>query len=93
MHSTKFFCTEYEKSKVVADKIALEAAKEGVPIVAVYPGLIYGPGKLTAGNIVAQMVTFQETCIQTSLFIYILSALIIARNLLQMLNYEFVEAS
>ncbi|XP_071733273.1 uncharacterized protein [Rutidosis leptorrhynchoides] len=56
MHSTKFFCSEYEKSKVVADKIALEAANEGVPIVAVYPGVIYGPGKLTMGNIVAQMI-------------------------------------
>ncbi|XP_076925143.1 uncharacterized protein LOC143587861, partial [Bidens hawaiensis] len=56
MHSAKFFCTEYEKSKAVADKIALEAAKEGVPIVAVYPGVIYGPGKVTAGNVVAKMI-------------------------------------
>ncbi|KAJ0785774.1 putative farnesol dehydrogenase (NAD(+)) [Helianthus annuus] len=56
VHSAKFFCTEYEKSKAVADKIALEAAKEGVPIVAVYPGVIYGPGKVTAGNVVARMI-------------------------------------
>lgn len=56
MHSAKFFCTEYEKSKAIADKIALEAAKEGVPIVAVYPGVIYGPGKVTAGNIVARLI-------------------------------------
>ncbi|KAM0008201.1 putative farnesol dehydrogenase (NAD(+)) [Helianthus debilis subsp. tardiflorus] len=49
VHSAKFFCTEYEKSKVVADKIALEAAKEGVHIVAVYPRVIYGSGKVTAG--------------------------------------------
>ncbi|KAL2249605.1 uncharacterized protein LOC105166261 isoform X1 [Sesamum indicum] len=56
MHSAKFFCTEYEKSKAIADKIALEAAAEGVPIVPVYPGVIYGPGKVTTGNIVAHML-------------------------------------
>ncbi|KAJ0860793.1 putative farnesol dehydrogenase (NAD(+)) [Helianthus annuus] len=56
VHSAKFFCTEYEKSKVVADKIALEAAKEGVHIVAVYPRVIYGSGKVTAGNVVARMI-------------------------------------
>uniref|UniRef100_A0A5B7CCC3 Putative dihydroflavonol-4-reductase n=1 Tax=Davidia involucrata TaxID=16924 RepID=A0A5B7CCC3_DAVIN len=57
IHPGKFFCTEYEKSKAVADKIALEAASNGVPIVPVYPGVIYGPGKVTAGNIVAKLVT------------------------------------
>nr|GEY26535.1 putative dihydroflavonol-4-reductase isoform X1 [Tanacetum cinerariifolium] len=56
MHSAKYFCTEYEKSKAVSDQIALEAAKEGVPIVAVYPGVIYGPGKVTSGNMVARMI-------------------------------------
>ncbi|KAF5942864.1 hypothetical protein HYC85_020506 [Camellia sinensis] len=56
IHSAKSFCTEYEKSKAVADKIALDAASEGVPIVVVYPGVVYGPGKLTAGNIVARLI-------------------------------------
>lgn len=56
VHHEKFFCTEYERSKVAADKIALQAASEGVPIVAVYPGVIYGPGKLTAGNVVANLL-------------------------------------
>ncbi|GKV30425.1 hypothetical protein SLEP1_g39234 [Rubroshorea leprosula] len=56
MHAEKFFCTEYERSKASADKIALQAASEGVPIVPVYPGVIYGPGKLTAGNVVAQLL-------------------------------------
>ena len=50
------FCTEYEKSKAAADKIALQAIAEGMPIVPVYPGVIYGPGKLTTGNVVAQLV-------------------------------------
>ncbi|XP_059633052.1 uncharacterized protein LOC132275882 [Cornus florida] len=56
IHPAKFFCTEYEKSKAVADKIAIDAAAKGVPIVAVYPGVVYGPGKVTTGNIVARMI-------------------------------------
>ncbi|WVZ20591.1 hypothetical protein V8G54_007913, partial [Vigna mungo] len=56
VHHEKYFCTEYEKSKVAADKIALQAASEGVPIVLLYPGVIYGPGKVTAGNVVARML-------------------------------------
>lgn len=42
----------------MADKIAMDAAYEGVPIVAVYPGVLYGPGKVTAGNVVANLVHF-----------------------------------
>ncbi|KAL3845176.1 hypothetical protein ACJIZ3_002579 [Penstemon smallii] len=56
VHPAKFFCTEYEKSKAIADKIALEAATEGVPIVPVYPGVIYGPGKVTTGNVVSLLL-------------------------------------
>ncbi|KZV28897.1 dihydroflavonol-4-reductase [Dorcoceras hygrometricum] len=56
MHPAGCFCTEYEKSKVIADKIALEAAQEGIPIVPVYPGVIYGPGKVTTGNVVAHLL-------------------------------------
>ncbi|KAJ4846760.1 hypothetical protein Tsubulata_032149 [Turnera subulata] len=54
VHQEKFFCTEYERSKVAADKIALQAAADGVPLVVLYPGVIYGPGKLTMGNFVSQ---------------------------------------
>ncbi|EEF52430.1 putative dihydroflavonol 4-reductase [Ricinus communis] len=56
VHPEKVFCTEYERSKATADKIALQAAADGVPIVMVYPGVIYGPGKLTTGNVVAQLL-------------------------------------
>ncbi|KAK9136025.1 hypothetical protein Syun_015355 [Stephania yunnanensis] len=56
VHNEKLFCTEYERSKAMADKIAMRAAAEGVPIVVVYPGVIYGPGKVTAGNIIARMI-------------------------------------
>ncbi|CAA7025535.1 unnamed protein product [Microthlaspi erraticum] len=56
VHNEKFFCTEYERSKAAADKIALNAASEGVPLILMYPGVIYGPGKLTSGNMVAKLL-------------------------------------
>lgn len=63
MHHGKSFCTEYEKSKFLADGIALKAAESGVPIVILYPGVIYGPGKLTAGNVLARIVSISSLCI------------------------------
>ncbi|XP_008782210.2 putative dihydroflavonol 4-reductase [Phoenix dactylifera] len=56
MHQGKVFCTEYEKSKAMADRIALQAAADGIPVVLLYPGVIYGPGKITTGNIVARIL-------------------------------------
>ncbi|RWW47930.1 hypothetical protein BHE74_00046048 [Ensete ventricosum] len=56
VHQGKMFCTEYEKSKAVADGIALQAAADGTPIVLLYPGVIYGSGKLTSGNFIAKIV-------------------------------------
>ncbi|CAL9132136.1 unnamed protein product [Musa acuminata var. zebrina] len=56
MHQGKMFCTEYEKSKAVADGIALQAAADGTPIVLLYPGVIYGSGKLTSGNFIAKIL-------------------------------------
>ncbi|XP_010926379.1 uncharacterized protein [Elaeis guineensis] len=56
MHQGKVFCTEYEKSKAKADGIALQAAADGIPIVLLYPGVIYGPGKVTTGNVVAKIL-------------------------------------
>jgi nucleoside-diphosphate-sugar epimerase len=48
--------TEYEESKVVAEKMAVELAQAGRPIVIVNPTRVYGPGKLTEGNSVTQMI-------------------------------------
>ncbi|WVZ55717.1 hypothetical protein U9M48_006342 [Paspalum notatum var. saurae] len=56
IHQGEAFCTEYEKSKFLADKIALQAAAEGVPITIVYPGVMYGPGMLTTGNLVCRVL-------------------------------------
>ncbi|KAJ1296448.1 hypothetical protein BS78_01G301200 [Paspalum vaginatum] len=56
MHQGKGYCTEYEKSKVLADRIALQAAADGVLTTVVYAGVIYGPGKLTTGNLVSRIL-------------------------------------
>lgn len=43
---------DYERSKALADRRARQAIQEGAPLIVAYPGVIYGPGELTEGNIV-----------------------------------------
>jgi farnesol dehydrogenase len=45
------FHTDYERSKWIADRMARDKAASGLPLVAVYPGVIYGPGAPTQGNL------------------------------------------
>jgi NAD+-dependent farnesol dehydrogenase len=47
---------DYQRTKAAADSLADEAAKHGAPIVRLYPGVIYGPGVITDGNLVGRMV-------------------------------------
>lgn len=35
----------YSRSKLAADRVALDAARHGAPVVVLRPGLLYGPGK------------------------------------------------
>jgi NAD+-dependent farnesol dehydrogenase len=46
----------YERTKARADALAREAAAGGQDVVTLYPGVIYGPGEMTEGNIVARMI-------------------------------------
>jgi farnesol dehydrogenase len=46
----------YERTKADADAVARRAAADGHDVVIVYPGVVYGPGDMTDGNIVARMV-------------------------------------
>jgi NAD+-dependent farnesol dehydrogenase len=48
---------DYERTKAAADVVAREAAAAGRDIVILYPGVVYGPGDVTDGNIVVKMVT------------------------------------
>jgi nucleoside-diphosphate-sugar epimerase len=54
--STPRYLTEYEETKSVAEREALALAARGVPIVAVHPTRVYGPGKRTEGNSVSLMI-------------------------------------
>ena len=46
---------DYERTKTLADRRARGArSRHGAPLAVVYPGVIYGPGELTEGNIVVR---------------------------------------
>jgi farnesol dehydrogenase len=48
---------DYQRTKVAADRAADSAVRVGVPIVRVYPGVVYGPGSLTEGNLVGRLIS------------------------------------
>ena len=54
--STPRAFTEYEESKVVAEREVLERASRGFPVVLVHPTRVYGPGAMTEGNSVSLMI-------------------------------------
>ncbi|CAM6000058.1 unnamed protein product [Sphagnum balticum] len=58
-HLSATLCVHGDLELYSCTQVAQEAAVEGVPIVSVYPGMVYGPGKLTAGNSLALMVMLQ----------------------------------
>jgi farnesol dehydrogenase len=47
---------DYQRTKVAALDVARGAADAGVPIVSLFPGVIYGPGEITEGNLVGRLV-------------------------------------
>jgi farnesol dehydrogenase len=47
---------DYQRTKSAADAMAEAAAQQGAPLIRLYPGVIYGPGVATAGNLVGGMV-------------------------------------
>ncbi|HEX9426917.1 MAG TPA: NAD-dependent epimerase/dehydratase family protein [Candidatus Polarisedimenticolia bacterium] len=53
------FRTDYERTKWLADRMVREKAAAGLPIIVVYPGVIYGPGGKTEGNLLRR--TFEDT--------------------------------
>ena len=48
---------DYQRTKVLADELASRAVADGAPVVRVHPGVIYGPGPLTDGNLIGTMVS------------------------------------
>src|SRR5581483_2917879 len=47
---------DYQRTKAIADRLADDAVRDGAPIVRVYPGVVYGPGAFTEGNLVGRLI-------------------------------------
>jgi NAD+-dependent farnesol dehydrogenase len=47
---------DYQRTKVAAEQVAAAAAQSGMPIVRLYPGVVYGPGVESEGNLIGRMV-------------------------------------
>jgi len=46
----------YQRTKVAARDVARRATADGSPVVTLYPGVIYGPGPATEGNLVGRLM-------------------------------------
>ncbi len=47
---------DYQRTKVAGDAAAGRAVAAGAPIIRLYPGVLYGPGEATEGNLVGRLV-------------------------------------
>jgi farnesol dehydrogenase len=47
---------DYQRTKVLADQLADDAVRAGSPLIRVYPGVVYGPGSFTEGNLVGRLI-------------------------------------
>jgi farnesol dehydrogenase len=47
---------DYQRTKVAADRAADKAVNDGAPLIRVYPGVVYGPGTFTEGNLVGRLI-------------------------------------
>jgi len=56
VHPGDRYRNDYERTKARADVLAREAAAAGQDVVMLYPGVVYGPGAMTDGNLVVKMV-------------------------------------
>jgi NAD+-dependent farnesol dehydrogenase len=47
---------DYQRTKVAAERAADDAVRNGAPLIRVYPGVVYGPGTFTEGNLVGRLI-------------------------------------
>jgi NAD+-dependent farnesol dehydrogenase len=47
---------DYQRTKMQALRIARAAAAEGLPVVIIFPGVVYGPGPRTEGNLIGRLI-------------------------------------
>lgn len=50
------FYTDYERTKYASDRVTDEWAEKGLPIVTLYPAVLFGPGACTDGNLLGKLV-------------------------------------
>jgi len=55
-HTAPIVANDYQRTKVAADRVADDAVRDGAPLVRVYPGVVYGPGAFTEGNLVGRLI-------------------------------------
>lgn len=55
-HSSAILANDYQRTKVLAERESEAAATRGAAIVRLYPGVIYGPGVASEGNLVGRLV-------------------------------------
>jgi nucleoside-diphosphate-sugar epimerase len=55
-HTTPLEANDYQRTKVRAHAVARAAAASGFPITILCPGVIYGPGASTEGNLVGGLI-------------------------------------
>jgi len=53
---TPIDANDYQRTKLAADRLADERVRNGSPLVRVYPGVVYGPGAFTEGNLVGRLI-------------------------------------
>jgi farnesol dehydrogenase len=54
--SAPLAANDYQRTKVAADWVAEQAVLDGHPLVRLYPGVVYGPGAFTEGNLVGRLI-------------------------------------
>ncbi len=54
--ATPILANDYQRTKVLAEAVARRAQLAGQPIVILYPGVVYGPGTRTEGNLLGRML-------------------------------------
>jgi farnesol dehydrogenase len=55
-HASPVEANDYQRTKVAAHRVAMQARDAGVPIVTLYPGVIYGPGVMSEANLVGRLL-------------------------------------
>ncbi len=54
--ATPIEANDYQRTKVAADRLADRLVLDGAPLARVYPGVVYGPGAMTEGNLLGRLI-------------------------------------